>query len=72
MLPVPGPSPGRRAVASRAMGERIAVLVSGGGTNLQALLDDPAIRPSIALVMSRPPGRARARPSGDRRRPGAW
>ena len=34
------------------MGERIAVLVSGGGTNLQALLVDPVIRPSIALVIS--------------------
>ena len=34
------------------MGERVAVLISGGGTNLQALLDDPQIRPSIALVIS--------------------
>jgi phosphoribosylglycinamide formyltransferase-1 len=34
------------------MGGRIAVLVSGAGTNLQALLDDPAIRPHIALVLS--------------------
>jgi phosphoribosylglycinamide formyltransferase-1 len=31
---------------------RLAVLVSGGGTNLQALLDDPVIRPAIALVVS--------------------
>ena len=38
------------------MGERVAVLVSGGGTNLQALLDDPEIRPSIALVISDRPG----------------
>jgi phosphoribosylglycinamide formyltransferase-1 len=34
------------------MGVRIAVLVSGGGTNLQALLDDPAIRPHIVVVVS--------------------
>ena len=38
------------------MGRRIAVLVSGGGTNLQALLDDPAIAPSIVLVLSDRPG----------------
>lgn len=30
----------------------VAVLVSGHGTNLQALLDDPVIRPWIALVLS--------------------
>ncbi|HEX5937393.1 MAG TPA: phosphoribosylglycinamide formyltransferase [Actinomycetota bacterium] len=34
------------------MGERIAVLVSGSGTNLQALLDDPVCGPRIALVLS--------------------
>jgi phosphoribosylglycinamide formyltransferase-1 len=34
------------------MGARIAVLVSGSGTNLQALLDDPAIRPHIVVVVS--------------------
>jgi phosphoribosylglycinamide formyltransferase 1 len=34
------------------MGGRIAVLVSGSGTNLQALLDDAAIRPHVALVVS--------------------
>jgi phosphoribosylglycinamide formyltransferase-1 len=38
------------------MGRRIAVLVSGGGTNLQALLDDPAIAPSVVLVLSDRPG----------------
>jgi phosphoribosylglycinamide formyltransferase 1 len=31
---------------------RVAVLASGSGTNLQALLDDPVVRPCIALVMS--------------------
>ncbi len=40
------------AASVRDMGSRIAVLVSGGGTNLQALLDDPGIAPSIALVLS--------------------
>jgi formyltetrahydrofolate-dependent phosphoribosylglycinamide formyltransferase len=34
------------------MEARVAVLVSGGGTNLQALLDDPRIRPHLALVLS--------------------
>ena len=48
------------------MGARIAVLVSGGGTNLQALLDDPVIAPSIAVVLSdRPRVRALER-AGER------
>src|SRR2546425_12745826 len=34
------------------MDGRIAVLVSGSGTNLQALLDDTVIAPRIALVLS--------------------
>jgi phosphoribosylglycinamide formyltransferase-1 len=38
------------------MGQRVAVLVSGSGTNLQALLDDPEIRPHVALVLSDRPG----------------
>ena len=38
------------------MEARVAVLVSGSGTNLQALLDDPAIRPCVALVLSDRPG----------------
>jgi phosphoribosylglycinamide formyltransferase-1 len=38
------------------MGARIAVLVSGSGTNLQALLDDEAIAPHIAVVLSDRPG----------------
>ncbi len=38
------------------MGDRVAVLVSGSGTNLQALLDDPVVGPSIALVVSDRPG----------------
>jgi phosphoribosylglycinamide formyltransferase-1 len=38
------------------MGRRIAVLVSGGGTNLQALLDDPAVAASIVVVLSDRPG----------------
>lgn len=31
---------------------RIAVLASGAGTNLQALLDDPIVGPMVALVLS--------------------
>ncbi|MFL5790489.1 MAG: phosphoribosylglycinamide formyltransferase [Actinomycetota bacterium] len=34
------------------MGGRVAVLVSGSGTNLQALLDDSTIRPHVVLVLS--------------------
>ena len=34
------------------MDARIAVLASGTGTNLQALLDDPHVGPSISLVVS--------------------
>ena len=37
----------------RAVAEaRVAVLASGEGTNLQALLDDPVVAPWIALVVS--------------------
>jgi phosphoribosylglycinamide formyltransferase 1 len=39
-----------------SMDGRVAVLVSGSGTNLQALLDDPAIRPHVAVVVSDRPG----------------
>ncbi len=39
-----------------SMIERIAVLVSGSGTNLQALMDDPAIGPHLSLVLSDRPG----------------
>jgi phosphoribosylglycinamide formyltransferase 1 len=49
------------------MDARVAVLASGSGTNLQALLDDPVIRPWIALVASdRPEAYAleRARAAG--------
>ena len=38
------------------MGERIAVLVSGNGTNLQALLDDQFCGPRISLVLADRPG----------------
>ena len=38
------------------MGDRVAVLVSGSGTNLQALIDEPAIRPHLELVLSDRPG----------------
>jgi phosphoribosylglycinamide formyltransferase 1 len=39
-----------------SMDGRVAVLVSGSGTNLQALLDDPGIRPHVVLVLSDRPG----------------
>jgi phosphoribosylglycinamide formyltransferase-1 len=48
--------PPEGVVASESMETRIAVLVSGSGTNLQTLLDDPAIRPHVALVLSDRPG----------------
>jgi len=35
---------------------RIAVLASGSGTNLQALLEDPFVGPRVALVASDKPG----------------
>ena len=38
------------------MDARIAVLVSGSGTNLRALLEDPFTGPRIALVVSDRPG----------------
>ena len=41
---------------SGTIGERIAVLVSGSGTNLQALLDHEVCGPRIALVLSDRPG----------------
>jgi hypothetical protein len=64
-----------RVIASKVMEGRVAVLVSGSGTNLQALLDDPAIRPHLALVLSdRPnvkaldvPSRRASRPSSSSR-----
>jgi phosphoribosylglycinamide formyltransferase-1 len=49
------------------MDVRIAVLVSGTGTNLQALLDDPHIGPGVVLVVSSKPDAAaleRAREHG--------
>ncbi|MFN2590787.1 MAG: phosphoribosylglycinamide formyltransferase [Actinomycetota bacterium] len=49
------------------MGARIAVLASGSGTNLQALLDDPEVGPQIVLTVSdRPEANAldRARAGG--------
>jgi phosphoribosylglycinamide formyltransferase-1 len=37
----------------RAVGEaRLAVLASGGGTNLQALLDDPVVGPWVVVTVS--------------------
>ena len=34
------------------MDARVAVLASGAGTNLQALLDDPVVGPAVSLVIS--------------------
>ena len=38
------------------MDGRLAVLVSGSGTNLQALLDEPSIAPHVVVVLSDRPG----------------
>src|SRR5204863_1484572 len=46
----------RGPLASNAVISRVAVLVSGSGTNLQALLDDPVVGPTIRLVVSDRPG----------------
>ena len=35
-----------------SMSDRVAVLVSGSGTNLQALIDDPVVRPHLELVLA--------------------
>ena len=35
-----------------SMGDRVAVLVSGSGTNLQALIDEPTLRPHLHLVLA--------------------
>jgi phosphoribosylglycinamide formyltransferase 1 len=43
---------------------RVAVLASGSGTNLQALLDDPVTGPWIALVVSDRPGAGALRRAG--------
>ncbi len=53
------------------MDGRVAVLVSGGGTNLQALLDDPLVAPSIALVVSDRPGVRALERAADRGVPSA-
>lgn len=58
--------PGRRAALTaytaaarvRRPDIDIAVLASGSGTNLQALIDTPSVRPHIALVASDNPGAA--------------
>lgn len=55
-------APGRRSLGGRhhasfspilrAVDARVAVLASGSGTNLQALLDDPVVGPTVTLVVS--------------------
>jgi phosphoribosylglycinamide formyltransferase 1 len=50
---VPGGAPGReRPGILAAVAPRIAVLASGSGTNLQALLEDPWVGPLVTLVVS--------------------
>lgn len=56
-----------RSVAPSGAKIDIAVLASGSGTNLQALIDDPEIRPHIRIVVSdrsRAPALERARRAG--------
>ena len=48
---------------------RVAVLVSGSGTNLQALLDDPVVGPQITLVLSDRPGVKALQRADERRVP---
>jgi len=48
-----------------AVEARLAVLASGTGTNLQALMDDPAVGPHVVLVVSdRPEAKALERARG--------
>src|ERR687891_625776 len=42
----------RRRCVLRAVDARVAMLASGSGTNLQALLDDPVVGPAVTLVVS--------------------
>jgi phosphoribosylglycinamide formyltransferase 1 len=44
---------------------RIAVLASGEGTNLQAILDDPVLRPRVAMVVSDRPAAGALRRAAD-------
>lgn len=48
------------------MNARLAVLASGTGTNLQALMDDPAVGPHVALVVSDRPEAMALRRARDR------
>ena len=59
----------RASLGSGQVDSRVAVLASGAGSNLQALLDDPVVGPRIELVVSDNPGAgalARARSRGVR------
>jgi len=56
---------GPAALAWADVDARLAVLASGTGTNLQALMDDPAVGPHVALVVSdRPDATALERARG--------
>ena len=49
------------------MNARLAVLASGTGTNLQALMDDPVVGPHVALVVSDRPDAMALERARDRR-----
>jgi phosphoribosylglycinamide formyltransferase-1 len=49
---VPAWADGGFGSMTASMGSRVAVLASGSGTNLQALLDDPHVGPHVVLVVS--------------------
>lgn len=53
------------------MNARLAVLASGTGSNLQALMDDPAVGPHVALVVSDRPEAMALQRARDRRVPTA-
>ena len=50
--PRPFDSSVARSIACGTVDARVAVLASGQGTNLQALMDDPVVGPWIALAVS--------------------
>jgi phosphoribosylglycinamide formyltransferase 1 len=52
----PQPAAGAASTAEVPVPSRIAVLISGAGSNLQALLDHPDVGAQLALVVSDRPG----------------
>src|SRR5262249_17344661 len=51
-LPFPLGRPGPGGSMTVSMGDRVAVLGSGSGTNLQALIDEPTLRRHLRLVLA--------------------